>query len=271
MGARAYTVIVRSAYLLSAPILVLIAIVWLDRPVSSWVHLHSAWLKPLPFKASYQERQIQVTLPLLLVTPAEFVNEVCLGGIVVLGLAWWSSGRLTGLWRVCLTSCIATSVALGAKEKLKFVFGRTWPTSWAGDNPSWIHNGVYGFNFFHSGLAFQSFPSGHAAGLAAFMIPFWRAYPRTRPLCIALFFIVATGLVSGNYHFLSDVIAGGDLGAGAGILCSGLITTALPRARVARWPRRPAGLQRPEGRHGLHGVLEGEPHHRQLPGEETAP
>jgi hypothetical protein len=40
-------------------------------------------------------------------------------------------------------------------------FGRTWPESWLGDNPSWIRDDVFGFFPFHGGRGWESFPSGH--------------------------------------------------------------------------------------------------------------
>ena len=47
------------------------------------------------------------------------------------------------------------------QNKLHEVFGRYWPMTWVAHNPSLIGEGDYGFHFFHSGNAFQSFPSGH--------------------------------------------------------------------------------------------------------------
>ncbi len=40
----------------------------------------------------------------------------------------------------------------------------------------------------------------------------WFAYPRFRWLYILAVLLVATGLIATDYHFVSDVIAGGFLG-----------------------------------------------------------
>jgi hypothetical protein len=47
---------------------------------------------------------------------------------------------------------------------LKYFFGRTWPKY---GFPSYIRQNVYGFNPFHAGVGYQSFPSGHVAALCA--------------------------------------------------------------------------------------------------------
>lgn len=100
--------------------------------------------------------------------------------------------------------------------KLKYFFGRTWPKY--GD-PSFIHQHVYGFNLFHSGNSYRSFPSGHVAGLCAVLVVFWIFYPRFRALYILTTIWLSAGLVALNYHFLSGTIAGGLVGTLTGSLC----------------------------------------------------
>jgi membrane-associated phospholipid phosphatase len=48
------------------------------------------------------------------------------------------------------------------------------------------------------------------------MAVFWICYPRYRLLYAAIVAAVAIGLMGANYHFLSDIIAGGFLGASTG-------------------------------------------------------
>ena len=98
------------------------------------------------------------------------------------------------------------------KDQLKFVFGRTWPDTWINNNPSLIRDGVSGFNFFHGGAGYSAFPSGHTTVTCAVVAVFWVSYPRYRPLYAALVAVVVIGLIGANYHFLSDVIAGGFIG-----------------------------------------------------------
>jgi len=103
---------------------------------------------------------------------------------------------------------------------LKGLFGRTWPESWLGDNPSWIRDGVFGFFPFHGGLAWTSFPSGHTTTITATAAILWVVCPELKVAWAALVAVVVTGLIAGNYHFVSDVIAGLYLGAGIGLgLC----------------------------------------------------
>ena len=74
------------------------------------------------------------------------------------------------------------------------LFGRTWPATWTNNNPSLLRDRVYGFNCFHSGHGYSSFPSGQTAAVLA----------------------VGIVLTGANFHFLSDVIAGGFVGISSG-------------------------------------------------------
>jgi membrane-associated phospholipid phosphatase len=107
---------------------------------------------------------------------------------------------------LCEASLLITKLALAP---LKLAFGRTWPLY---VHPSFLADGVYGFNFFSDGLQYESFPSGHIASVCALVVVLWTTYPRFRPLYAAIVVGMACALVLGNYHFLSDVIAGGFLG-----------------------------------------------------------
>jgi membrane-associated phospholipid phosphatase len=93
---------------------------------------------------------------------------------------------------------------------LKVVFGRTWPQY---HTPSLIGDGTYAFNFFHAGPSFESFPSGHMASICALFVVFWLWYPAYKPIYTFVIVGMATGLIIGNYHFLSDVIAGAFVGS----------------------------------------------------------
>lgn len=99
---------------------------------------------------------------------------------------------------------------------LKYVFGRTWPKY---GFPSYIRQNIYGFNPFHAGVGYQSFPSGHVAALCAVLAVLWVFYPRFRALYALAALGFSAGLIAANYHFLSDTIAGGLVGALTGALC----------------------------------------------------
>ena len=107
-------------------------------------------------------------------------------------------------------------VAEATKAQLKFVFGRTWPKTWINNNPSFLHDGIYGFNFFHGGPEYASFPSGHMAVTCAVISVLWVYYPTSRILYVVATLAVACGLIGANYHFLSDVIAGCFVGISTG-------------------------------------------------------
>ena len=100
-------------------------------------------------------------------------------------------------------------VAELTKIQLKLVFGRTWPDTFRDNNPSFLRDGVYGFNFFHGGHGYAAFPSGHTAVTCAVISVLWIYCPKWRWLYALAVLAVAVGLIGANYHFVSDVIAGG--------------------------------------------------------------
>ena len=117
---------------------------------------------------------------------------------------------------VCLLGDASLLLMRYANDELKYVFARTYP-KWG--SPSFLHDGAYSFNFVRHGHDYLSFPSGHTAAVCALLSVLWLFYPRFR----ALYALTATGvavvLVATNYHFLSDVIGGGFVGASGGTLC----------------------------------------------------
>jgi undecaprenyl-diphosphatase len=112
---------------------------------------------------------------------------------------------------------------------LKRFFGRL-------QTSSWILQHAYGFHFFAgTEQQFRSFPSGEGAILSAVICVLWPAYPRLRGL-LALLAIGETFLIlSLNWHFLSDVIAGVLVG-----VVGSFVATALLR-HLSRFRQDPAG------------------------------
>ena len=108
-------------------------------------------------------------------------------------------------------------MAVSANGVAKEIFGRTWPESWLGDNPSWIRDGVFGFFPFHGGMGWGSFPSGHTTLITTVATILWIVWPELRWVWGVTVAIVVFGLLAGNYHFVSDIIGGLYLGAGVGI------------------------------------------------------
>jgi len=190
--------------LLITSLMVVISYQWLDRPIALLVHSEAqraqhGWWKFLTY----------IPNPLV---------PLALIAFVLLGLRALISRSLRPYQAAALVCSLSVLVAEACKDQLKVLFSRTWPESWTGNNPSFIRDGVYGFNFMHGGGAYASFPSGHMATACAVLSVLWIWYPRLRWLLTAAGLAVGAGLVAANYHFLSDVIAGAFLGVSAGWL-----------------------------------------------------
>ena len=111
-------------------------------------------------------------------------------------------------------------VAVAIKDQLKYAFGRTWPETWTNNNPSFFGNGTYGFFPFHGGQGWYSFPSGHTTAICAVAAALWILWPRGRPLYALVVGLVVIGLLGADYHWLSDIVAGGALGAATGVVAA---------------------------------------------------
>lgn len=109
----------------------------------------------------------------------------------------------------CLTSICAYAINDGT---LKFFFGVPNPAAV-------LHGTQHSFNLL-SGSSNSSFPSGHMVLAAAFAGVFMRLY-RTSILPFSLLLLIAAVLlIVGEWHFVSDVIAGTFVGVSAGLLAS---------------------------------------------------
>ena len=118
-------------------------------------------------------------------------------------------------------------------------FGRTWPETWIENNPSLVQNGVFGFNPFHGGPGFASFPSGHVAAVCAVITVLWWAYPNLRPIYAACVAAVAIGLIGANYHFLSDIFGGIFVGVSVGYITIKILSGKLfSESRSFKTPRQ---------------------------------
>ena len=93
-----------------------------------------------------------------------------------------------------------------------------------------MKDGAFGFHPFHGGAGFESFPSGHTLGICAVVMALWFYYPRFAPIYILLVLSISIGLIGANYHFLSDIVAGGFLGATVATLCVKLFAQQLTAA-----------------------------------------
>jgi membrane-associated phospholipid phosphatase len=147
--------------------------------------------------------------------PTHLVDWLELAAVPVLVWSAWifARGRRLGAsGLIALRATLALFLAIGVKEVAKYAFGRTWPETWVCNNPSFVQSGVFGFSPFHGGAGWGSFPSGHETRVCAVAGCLWVLTPRLRPLCVVAVLAVATGLLGADYHWLSDVLAGGLLG-----------------------------------------------------------
>ena len=176
---------------------------YVDRPVAFFAHANT-----VPNRRYFD----------MLTRISEYLFVTAAIAFVVFGLRTLVTARWHK-WQAVLLLCgITLAVAETIKDELKFAFGRTWPETWINNNPSLIGNGTYGFNPFHGGGGYNSFPSGHTTAACAVAAVLWVAYPKLRPLCVLMVAAVVVGLIGADYHFVSDIVAGGFLGASTGWL-----------------------------------------------------
>lgn len=115
--------------------------------------------------------------------------------------------------RALLAAANSSAIAYFMVTPLKVIFGRYNPKAFMGHFPRFLNQHLYGFNFFHLGSAFASFPSGHTAVAVAALTALAITYPIWRLFAMVMSILVMTGLVVTNYHFVGDVIGGAFLGA----------------------------------------------------------
>jgi len=195
--------------LLITALLASISVVWLDKPIAILVH---DTFGPRDFP------DILVRSPGISIPLASALVFVALGLAAIMG-------RHFSKLETCVLLCgISVLAADAIKNHLKYAFGRTWPDSWGPGILSLIRDNVYGFHFFHFGRSYESFPSGHAATVAAVMSVFWVVFPKLRPFYAICIGAADAGLVLLNLHFVSDVVAGTFVGVSTGMftvaLCS---------------------------------------------------
>ena len=180
------------------------AYAWFDRPIAFFMH------------KELEQPALLAQLPRI----SEWLVGAASVVFVLLGLRGLSGRPLSRLEAVILVCGLSIIVSAALKNELKFMFGRTWPETWIGNNPSLIRDGVYGFFFFHGGRGYESFPSGHTAAVCSAMSVLWLCYPRWRALYAVVVGLVVVGLLGSDFHFLGDIVAGGFVGASTGWLAA---------------------------------------------------
>jgi membrane-associated phospholipid phosphatase len=136
-----------------------------------------------------------------------------LEAVVVLGLivARLTRGHISRFGEALGVACLASICAYGVNDQvLKPLFGVATPAEVVAGAKHALNLGV--------GLAGSSFPSGHMVLAGAFAGVFMRLYRTSIGPLSGLLLVAAALLVIGDWHFISDVIAGTFLGVSAGIL-----------------------------------------------------
>lgn len=129
----------------------------------------------------------------------------------VLILARITRGHLSPLREATLLACLTSICAYAINDStLKFLFGVA--------NPQAVMHGAQHSFHFLKGSPKNSFPSGHMVLAGAFAGVFMRLYRSSVLWFSVLLLIAAALLVAGDWHFISDVIAGTFLGVSAGLL-----------------------------------------------------
>ena len=100
--------------MLSGVVLVLLAVVVMDRPIARFVH--DAFGRSLLFVPLAGVGQV----PLNLAGPA----------LVCFALAAWRGWRPGEDGWTAIACALAVTIAIAFKDQLKYAFGRTWPETW---------------------------------------------------------------------------------------------------------------------------------------------
>jgi membrane-associated phospholipid phosphatase len=136
--------------------------------------------------------------------------------IVALLVAKLWNGGLPKWADTLMIACTASVLAYLLNDAiLKAIFGRPNPAAYYQD----VH--AQKFYLFH-GNEYSSFPSGHMMLSAAFLAAVFYTYSRTLMVALLLMLLGCVVLVQGEWHYVSDVIAGAFLG-----FASGLVTAKL--------------------------------------------
>jgi len=135
-------------------------------------------------------------------------------------------GHLSRLGEATALACLTSICAYAINDSiLKVFFGV--PNPWAV-----LHGSRHAFRLL-AGSGNSSFPSGHMILAGAFAGVFMRLYRMILPFS-ALLLIAAILLIVGDWHFVSDVIAGTSIGISAGTLAGEVWLAHSKQAAISR-------------------------------------
>jgi len=175
-------------------LIALVAIGFIDKPLA--LYMHSAGWDQLIWLRHISRGLLQPLLILtMLILFAYELRPRLLGGVLL--VAYFYAGL---------------KLTLAIKVGLKIVFGRYWPNTWIKNNLSLIHDGVYGFNWWHGFGDQGSLPSGHAVLVIFCCTWLYLVMPRLRYLLASIAAVSILPMIILNTHFLGDCLAGIGLG-----------------------------------------------------------
>jgi len=169
------------------------------------------------------------------------LGPIIVGCTLIFGIRAVMGHPLTEIQTAIVLSALSLALSVILASWLKFAFGRTWPETWVQANPSLIRDGVHNFNPFHGGIGFAAFPSGHMVAICAITSAFWLLYLHSRWICAICIATVFVGQLGANYHFVSDLIAGGFVGFSVGLMiiklweCSAPLKSSPENKHGPRW------------------------------------
>jgi membrane-associated phospholipid phosphatase len=185
--------------LLAVLVAIIASVQWLDMPIARYFLGGSGHVAGLAG---------------LLGSPELVAGEASL--MAILAIIRIMRGTLPDYAKALFVACVASLSAFTINDfTLKVVFGRYNPHVFFQAAPLSV------FNFLH-GDHTSAFPSGHMVMATAFAAVLIRTYFRTLPLFAGLLCLGAYLLLLGDWHFLSDVIAGTFVGGTIGLVAGEL-------------------------------------------------
>lgn len=154
------------------------------------------FIHELPFETALRSPMWSTPLLISVFGAAFFV--VAVRAMLGLGVGYWGQTIVLIALSVALAACLNEMV-------LKPLFDRPMPHNF-------FATGHHTFGLMRDRNR-SSFPSGHAAQIVAVLTVIWNRHRTLRALWALLLAVPLGLLVLGNWHFLSDLIAGGFLGA----------------------------------------------------------
>jgi membrane-associated phospholipid phosphatase len=183
------------AALLMLP-LSLMLIWWVDELLAEVLHEHGGFLKPLFANVMRLHDALIDTVVM------RWPLYLWLGLLVLFCITRLLRHRHCTIWLVAVLTLVSSQAI---RNLLAVYFNRPRPfqvfSQLGLDADFWQPVGQ-----------FDAFPSGHATGTAALLLPWALRFPKVRPWLLCWLVLICLGRVVLEYHWLSDVVAGASVG-----------------------------------------------------------